>query len=461
MWYLMKKMGPLRFCPSMKSNYDVFGLMSITFFRNLSGRRKSKMRYFVNPYDDYNGQNFSIDADLWRGRIDELAENLQFHLRRVTGDNCDGGIYVGPAGIGFALLKLAENEENVKLKKDRLAFAEKLVEKNMDHYPACRDAQSKVSFLLGAMGANAVASAIYKERGKLRESDAAAAKYAENADFYAKVDLFSFGGEEFFVGKSGFLCGAMWLNRVLQKQVVSPDQMRKVCDSIIEAGRSYIRRRSANHIQPPPALMFAYHGTEYLGAAHGLSSILQMIISVPDFIRNSPPDVQKDVKSSIDYLLSLQNQETFNFPTAMDEVAPNLPRDKEHDLVHWCHGSPGTAYLLARSYLVYGEQKYLEAALKCGECCWKYGLLKKGPGICHGVSGNGYVFLLLYRLTGDRKHLYRALMFAEFLYTKKFEEARTPDAPFSLFEGDAGTLCFLIDLLKPEKGSFPFFDSVF
>ena len=28
-------------------------------------------------------------------------------------------------------------------------------------------------------------------------------------------------------------------------------------------------------------------------------------------------------------------------------------RPEEHDLVHWCHGAPGTIYLLARAYRVY------------------------------------------------------------------------------------------------------------
>jgi hypothetical protein len=88
---------------------------------------------------------------------------------------------------------------------------------------------------------------------------------------------------------------------------------------------------------------------------------------------------------------------------------------------------------------------------------WKKGLLKKGPGICHGVAGSGYAFLLLHRLTNDDKHLYRAMKFAGFLTSEDFiNQSRTPDRPLSLFEGIAGTVCFLIDLLQPEKAEFPF-----
>lgn len=93
-----------------------------------------------------------------------------------------------------------------------------------------------------------------------------------------------------------------------------------------------------------------------------------------------------------------------------------------------------------------------------------FGLIPVKPhllGICHGVAGSGYVFLLLYRLTGDEKHLHRANKFAEFMETKEFQQgARTPDTPYSLFEGLAGTACFLVDLLQPHRAEFPFFDVV-
>lgn len=80
-------------------------------------------------------------------------------------------------------------------------------------------------------------------------------------------------------------------------------------------------------------------------------------------------------------------------------------------------------------------------------------------GLCHGIAGNGYVFLLLYRLTGDPKHLNRAIQFGEFIFSDEFKRgSRRPDSEFSLFEGYAGTVCYLIDLIEPEKAHFPFLD---
>lgn len=81
-------------------------------------------------------------------------------------------------------------------------------------------------------------------------------------------------------------------------------------------------------------------------------------------------------------------------------------------------------------------------------------------GICHGVAGSGYVFLTLYRLTNNPCHLHRALQFFLFLYTDEFSRARTPDSPYSLYEGLSGTVCFIADLMNPKQASFPFF-SVF
>ena len=116
---------------------------------------------------------------------------------------------------------------------------------------------------------------------------------------------------------------------------------------------------------------------------------------------------------------------------------------------------------MAKAYKVFGEAKYLDSALRCGDCVWSSGLLKKGPGICHGVAGSGYVFLLLHSLTGDNKHLYRAQTFADFMFTEEFARgSRTPDCPMSLYEGLAGTLCFLVNLLNPSTfGQFPFFEN--
>lgn len=157
---------------------------------------------------------------------------------------------------------------------------------------------------------------------------------------------------------------------------------------------------------------------------------------------------------SVDRFSALQDAEG-NFPCDM--------RDARHAglniLVHWCHGAPGAIYLLAKAHLIFREQRYLDACVRAAALVWRKGLLFKGPSICHGVAGNGYVFLIMYRLTNQPKYLYFALKFMEFLTSPSFlQYAIVPDCPFSLYEGIAGTVCYLIDLLSPEHASFPFMD---
>lgn len=56
-------------------------------------------------------------------------------------------------------------------------------------------------------------------------------------------------------------------------------------------------------------------------------------------------------------------------------------------LMLWIH--IGVVYLFAKAYKVWGDERYLQACIRCGEITWKRGLLTKGPGICHGVAGSG------------------------------------------------------------------------
>lgn len=143
-----------------------------------------------------------------------------------------------------------------------------------------------------------------------------------------------------------------------------------------------------------------------------------------------------------------------NFPCDMRDA---IYGNGINELVHWCHGAPGVIYLYIKAYIQFGDEKYLTACTKASELIWRKGLLRKGPGICHGVAGNGYVFLVMYRLTKKPKYLYRAMRFAYFLERPEFGRyLLKPDYPWSLYEGLAGTVCYLIDLIHNESASFPF-----
>lgn len=151
--------------------------------------------------------------------------------------------------------------------------------------------------------------------------------------------------------------------------------------------------------------------------------------------------------------LALQDKEG-NFPCDMEDA---LHGNGVNILVHWCHGAPGAIYFLIKAYLLFREEKYLTACHRAADLVWQKGLLFKGPGTCHGIAGNGYVSLIMFRLTNHPKYLYRAIQFANFLTRPEFSRyTNRPDCPWSLYEGSAGTVCFLIDLLHPQTASFSF-----
>lgn len=409
-------------------------------------------RFFLNNLPDYNNQTVSVPQNWLVQKIQELISSIERHERPDV-RKADGGLYVGIGGIAYMYYHLSKivafYDRRQEYLKKGLEYI--LAAKEYTCGTQVRDPADLTGFLLGSAGIHAVAAALYKELGDEKNEENSLTNYQGIAKVCKRVNFLPYGGDELFVGRTGYICGALWLEKVVGRKVVPDNDINDLCTSIMESGRRNVQA----HRRPLSPLSYSYYDTEYLGAAHGWSAILQYLLSCPNFLAQSSESVSY-IKGTVDFMLSLQG-DNGNFPCAMDEVQHK--RAESDELVHWCHGAPGVVYLMGKAYLVWKEEKYLRACLKCGEVVWKKGLLKKGPGICHGVAGNGYVFLLLYRLTGDSKHLHRAIKFAEFMFTPEFNKgARTPDSPYSLYEGLAGTVCYLGDLLQPEKAAFPFMD---
>ncbi len=127
------------------------------------------MRFFANTYPDYDGSKVQIDARVWIAKAIEIANTLVREKRNVEG-TIDGGLYVGPAGVAYSLLKLASNlpEQQRQESSELVKRAQHLVNLNLmyfQHQNLERDKTLKVGFLLGATGAYAVAAAIAKAQG--------------------------------------------------------------------------------------------------------------------------------------------------------------------------------------------------------------------------------------------------------------------------------------------------------
>lgn len=375
-------------------------------------------------------------------------------------------------------LRLCQTKEREKVLSplDNAMLYINRAKKNVKQYSRSRD--DRCAFLCGNAGIYAVSAGIANVAKQPDIVQQDLGEFAKGFEVCKPINFNKFGSDEILVGRAGYLSGVYWLNKTLPQKPFGNDSIIELCESIVRSGREYSKsRRSAF------PLMYQYHSTEYLGAAHGLSGILHMLLESPWFDKKAPypipKDYEADIKNTIDAFLGEYFYKKHNFfyfhtfllfclRTALQDTDGNFPCDMqdaqfgaENILVHWCHGASGAIYLFAKAYMIFGEEKYLNACKKAADLVWTKGLLLKGPGICHGVAGNGYVFLLMYRLTDDPKYLYRANSFANFLVTDEFKSySNRPDCPWSLFEGLAGTVCYLIDMIhnkNDKNGSlFPF-----
>nr|XP_012559466.2 lanC-like protein 3 isoform X1 [Hydra vulgaris] len=400
-------------------------------------------RYFDNTLSDQEDSDVLVSSQ--RNYVSTLLQIISKNSP-ATPENCEGGLYVGAAGIAYAFYHVAQTGDDKK--SEYLLAAEKYAKVSLNEIKKMDPSRNGIgaSLLLGHLGVYAVSIMVCDALGLHNQCNESIQEFLSMQKYCEPIQFFKHGSDELFVGRAGYLAAAYTINKHLRRMVVSNDMIQVLCSVIIESGR-----RMSQYFHHECPLLYSYYETEYLGAGHGLASILLMLLNFPPCYV-AKHDIEKDIKMSVDYLLRCE--ENGNYPPVANET-----RDDWNELIHWCHGAPGVIYLLVKSYMIWKEQKYLDAALRCGEVIWAKGLLRKGPGLCHGIAGNGYAFLLLFRLTRDEKYLRRARQFAAFMQTEEFKSnSRVPDAPYSLFEGIAGTACFLSDLAKPDDAHFPFME---
>ena len=97
-----------------------------------------------------------------------------------------------------------------------------------------------------------------------------------------------------------------------RKEILSSRQITQSPHVPRERPPNLISLRDLSHF------LFQYHGTEYLGAAHGVCTILQMLLSVPASV--SAAEDLSAVKSSVDYLLSIQVRMAIFFQPCHSEL---------------------------------------------------------------------------------------------------------------------------------------------
>ncbi|WP_437653140.1 lanthionine synthetase C family protein [Sorangium sp. So ce1182] len=126
-------------------------------------------------------------------------------------------------------------------------------------------------------------------------------------------------------------------------------------------------------------------------------------------------------------------------------------------LVQWCHGAPGMITSLRHAAL----PEALPLLLQGARLIVAAGPVAKGAGLCHGTGGNGAALLEVYRRTQDALWVERARELAMWaLAQSEAELDRTGQWRYSLWTGDAGLACFLLDCLDGRSRGMPGLDSL-
>ncbi|KAM8933904.1 glutathione S-transferase LANCL1 [Pelodytes ibericus] len=400
-----------------------------------------EQRCFQNLYSDYSqqassafnatGQLTSDFVHRLNSKIKELLQHMENGLKSADPGDCT--TYTGWAGIALLYLHLSDVYGEPSL----LQKAQDYVSRSL----RCLTRRD-VTFLCGDAGPYAIGAVVFQKVGLANDADDCIRSLLQMHASVVKPD--SRLPDELLYGRMGYLYALLFVNKQYGMEKIPNSYIHQVCSTVLDSGERLAGHRNLTAQSP---LMYEWYQEYYVGPAHGLAGIYYFLMQPECYI--SSEKLVSLVRPSVDYFKHLK------FPSGN---YPPCIGDHRDLLVHWCHGAPGVIYMLIQAYKVFGEQKYLAEAVQCSEVSWQRGLLKKGYGLCHGSAGNAYAFLALYNLTHDIKYLYRACKFAEWCMDYGEHGCRTPDTPFSLFEGMAGTIYFLADLLEPSKAKFPAFE---
>jgi Lanthionine synthetase C-like protein len=255
-------------------------------------------------------------------------------------------------------------------------------------------------------------------------------------------------------GRAGALQAVLWLRSELREPMLGSDLAMRLAAEIVAEGREY----ALEHSEAGLPLLWVWHESWYLGAAHGISGILQSLLALDSsdlqrLDRQLGGKVHDDIQATIDML----QEHCFASGTLDSSIHIPARKSRSDRLVQWCHGAPGHVLLLLQAHRVYGHDDYLQRATHiANNVMWPQGLLRKGVGLCHGIAGNAYSLLELGRY--DTQFVRKAEYFAEFALDHLPELESVPDRPYSLYEGLAGLGVLVLDLLSsPLDARFPLY----
>uniref|UniRef100_A0A8C1R0R6 LanC lantibiotic synthetase component C-like 2 (bacterial) n=1 Tax=Cyprinus carpio TaxID=7962 RepID=A0A8C1R0R6_CYPCA len=365
-----------------------------------------------------------------QSKIKDLLQQMEEGLK--TADPHDFSTYTGWTGIALLYLQLYRVTQEASHLQRALDYVKRTL-RNLNG--------RRVSFLCGDAGPLAVGAVVHHHLKNQTESQECLTKLLQlqRSVLGADADL----PDELLYGRTGFLYALLYVHTEIGPDAVDHHTIIKVVTAILESGKNLSKEEKKEERCP---LLYEWHKKQYVGAAHGLAGIYYMLLQPSAKV--SQDALNELLRPSVDYV----RHKKFR--------SGNYPSSLSNDVCVWvcvC-GRARVCVCVCVCVCVFRDEKYLRDAAECGEVIWQRGLLRKGYGLCHGTAGNGYAFLSLYRTTQDKKYLYRACKFAEWCLDYGTHGCRIPDRPYSLFEGMAGAIHYLSDVIQPEGSRFPAFE---
>ena len=374
-----------------------------------------------------------IESDFREQLLVSIAKKLKYLEQNYDAyKDEDKDIYVGSGGIAMLYFHLANTYAQSDIaRKMYLEKSLALVQHSLKGIKL-----KKIAFVHGPAGLYSIGAVVQKKLKREAESKAYVHQLVALFENLVKTKQHP---SEILYGHAGYLHSLLFVNRFIP-YAVNETVIRNVVSLILETGKT-----GKVTIMDSP-LAYSWHSKHYIGGAHGMAGIATQLLQID---LDSHFELRQLLVLLIQYILSVQKT-SGNFPSSLESSHRDL-------LVQFCHGAPGVLPMLCLAGPAAQKlaiERLLESTEAAAEVVWARGLLTKGHGLCHGVSGNAYAFLSLFRHTQDPKHIRQAVAFAEWIMQRE-DTAGNADSPFSLFEGLAGQIYFLADMLDPMKSAFP------
>lgn len=175
-------------------------------------------RFFPNKMPDYiAGQDIDINKSTWHEQITSLITVI---IDAAPSSSTDGGLYVGTAGIAYMLYYASIYDPFFESRERYLQMAKALFDRDLKAIDKSKPSKADaVSFILGPSGVYAVGAFL----GSILKNEALVSENVQRFQSVAKECLkpkfLSCGSDELFVGRAGYICGALALEKKLGVKV--------------------------------------------------------------------------------------------------------------------------------------------------------------------------------------------------------------------------------------------------